>query len=160
MQAAKDTFLKTLASRLAVFNPARTVAWDGIALPAVIAVENETAMAASEVSETFVLFWQGAQRTMPESDLMYEDCRLTYSSKGTESMFGTDRGRTINAMQQELRQIAEPRWAMKYDYTQKPPALLGSNIFWTRPVTTEVTVKNGRMSQTATIRVFFFPEAG
>ena len=27
MQAAKDTFLKTLAARLAVVNPARTVTW-------------------------------------------------------------------------------------------------------------------------------------
>ena len=43
MQAAKDTFLKTLAGRLALLNPGRTVVVDGVARPAVLAVENEAA---------------------------------------------------------------------------------------------------------------------
>jgi len=44
MQAAKDTFLMTLAARLAVVNPARTVTMDGEMRPAVLALENEIPM--------------------------------------------------------------------------------------------------------------------
>lgn len=60
MQAAKDTFLMTLAARLAVVNPARTMTLDGASRPAVMAVENETAMPANTLLEAFLLHWGGA----------------------------------------------------------------------------------------------------
>ena len=50
MQAAKDTFLMTLAARLAVVNPARTVTMDGASRPAVMAVENETPVPAKYIA--------------------------------------------------------------------------------------------------------------
>ena len=61
MQAAKDTFLRTLATRLAVVNPARTVTLDGASRPAVMAVENETPLPANTVLETFLLNWEGGR---------------------------------------------------------------------------------------------------
>ncbi len=84
MQAAKDTFLRTLADRLAVVNPARTVTLDGASRPAVMAVENETPVPANTFLETFLLSWEGAGRAMPEGPLMYLDCKLSYGSKGTD----------------------------------------------------------------------------
>ncbi len=61
MQAAKDTFLMTLAARLTVLNPARTVTLDGASRPAVMAVENETPVPANTYLETFLLIGRARQ---------------------------------------------------------------------------------------------------
>jgi len=160
MQAAKDTFLKTLAGRLAVVNSGRTVMVDGVARPAVLAVENEAAVPANAVLEAFLLNWEAATHVMPEGRLMQVDCKVSYGSKGTDGMMGTDRGRIANAMDAELQKICEPRQAAKSDYTQNPPAALGTNIFWTRPEPVEASGANGVLMRTATVRVFFFAEVG
>lgn len=160
MQAAKDTFLKTLASRLAVVNPARTVTLDGASRPAVLTLENETAMPANTLLEAFLLNWQGASHALPEGLLMYADCKVGYGSKGSDGMACSDRGRIVTAMDQELLRISEPCLAAKCDYTQNPPAALGTNIFWTRPVMAVPTDLNGVLVRESTIRVFFFPEVG
>ena len=65
---------------------------------------------------------------------MYLDCKVSYGSKGTDDMLRTDRGRIVTAMDVELLRVCEPRNAAECDYTQTPPAALGSNIFWTLPV--------------------------
>ena len=169
MQAAKDTFLKTLAGRLAVVNSHRTVLVDGTSRPAILAVENEAAslqlphstkgtLSGAPLLETFLLNWEGATHVMPEGRLMQVDCKLIYGSKGTDGMLGTDRGRIVNAMDAELQRICEPRQAAKNDYRQNPPAELGSNVFWTRPELADATGANGVLTRTATVRVFFFAE--
>jgi hypothetical protein len=160
MQATKDTFLKTLAARLATVNPARTVTLDGVTRPAVVAVENETPVPAETVLEAFLLSWQGAEYVTAETGLMFLDCKVSYASKGTDAMMRADRGRTVTAMAAELRQIVHSRFAAKCDYTQTPPAALGTNIFWTLPAMAPESDKDGVLEQTATIRVFFFPEVG
>ncbi len=158
MQAAKDTFLRTLADRLAVVNPARTVTLDGASRAAVMAVENETPVPANTFLETFLLSWKDAGQAMPQSRLMYLDCTLSYGSKGSGDRLRTDRGRTVTAMDCELLQICEPRYAGACDYTQTPPAALGVNIFWTLPVMEAPTEVDGILLRTAKIRLFFFPE--
>jgi hypothetical protein len=158
MQAAKDTFLKTLAARLAVVNPARTVTLDGASRPAVMAVENETPVPANTVLETFLLSWEGAGRVSPDVPLIYVDCKLSYGSEGTNDMLRTDRGRIVTAMDVELLRISQPNWAAKCDYTQTPPLALGTNIFWTLPVMVAPAEVDGVLQRTATIRLFFFPE--
>jgi hypothetical protein len=160
MQAAKDTFLKTLATRLAVVNPARTVIVDGASRAAVLTVENETALPAGTVLGTFLLSWEGAGEVVPEGPLMYVDCKVSYGSEGTSDMLGTDRGRVVTAMDAELLRISEPTHAVKCDYTKTPPAGLGSNIFWTRPVMAAPTDANGVLMRTAAVRVFLFAEVG
>ena len=91
---------------------------------------------------------------------MYVDCKLSYGSEGTSKMLGTDCGRVVTAMDSELLRICEPGHAAKCDYTQTPPAGLGSNIFWTRPVMAAPTDANGVLMRTAVVRVFFFAEVG
>lgn len=160
MQAAKDTFLRTLADRLAVVNPARTVTLDGASRPAVMAVENETPVPANTFLETFLLSWEDAGRAMPEGPLMYLDCKLSYGSKGSDSMLRSDRGRTVTAMDCELLQVCAPRYALACDYTQTPPASLGTNVFWTLPVMQAPSEEDGVLLRTAKIRLFYFPEVG
>lgn len=158
MQAAKDTFLKTLAGRLAVVNPARTVMIDGATRPAVLALENETPLPPDATLNTFLLSWEGAGRAMTEGPLMYLDCKLGYGSEGTNDMLRTDRGRTLTAMDSELLQLCGQNRAAKCDYTLTPPLLLGTNIFWTLPVMETPSEVNGVLQRAALIRMFFFPE--
>jgi hypothetical protein len=160
MQAAKDTFLKTLATRLAVVNSTRTVTVDGASRPAVLTVENETEMPAGTQLESFLLQWEGSSRAAPEGPLMYVDCKVSYGSEGTDDMLGTDRGRVVTAMDGELRQISEPNFTAKCDYTQTPPAAVGTNIFWTQPVLAAPTSANGVLMRAAAMRLFFFLEVG
>ena len=88
------------------------------------------------------------------------DCRVSCGSKGTDAMLGTDRGRIVNAMDAELQKICEPRQAAKSDYTQAPPLMLGTNVFWTRPALDEPSGESGVLTRAATVRVFFFSEVG
>jgi hypothetical protein len=158
MQSAKDTFLRTLADNLAALNPNRTVALNGASRPAVMAVENETPVPANTFLETFRLSWGGAERATPGCPLMFVDCKVSYGSEGTNDMLRTDRGRIVTAMDGELLQLCGQRCAPKCDYTQTPPAALGTNIFWTFPVMEAPTEVSGVLLRTATIRLFYFPE--
>ncbi len=158
MQAAKDTFLKTLAGRLATVNPARTVTMDGSMRPAVLTLENEVPMPADTELETFLLSWQGAAEVAPGQRLMKMECMLSYGSEGTDDLLNTDRGRILTAMDSELLQICEPKRAAKCDYTQTPAVALGSFIFWSAPVLEDVRHVNGVLQRTAAMTVFFFPE--
>lgn len=158
MQGTKDTFLKTLAGRLATVSPARTVTMDGAARPAVLTLENEVPMPADTELETFLLSWQGAAQVVPGLPLMEMECKLSYGSQGTDDLLRTDRGRILTAMDSELLQICEPKWAAKCDYKQTPAAALGTNIFWSVPVLGDVKQANGVLQRAATMTVFFFPE--
>lgn len=159
MQAAKDTFLKTLATRLAAVNPARTVTVDGAVRPAVLTVENESALPIVDTQlDAFLLNWGDAAYAAPEGPLMYMDCKVSYGSRGRDGMLGTDRGRIVTSMDGELRRMCVPGNAAMCDYTQAPPTALGTNIFWTRPVMAATTDADGVLMRTATVRVYFFPE--
>lgn len=158
MQAAKDTFLKTLARRLVTVNPARTVTMDGAARPAVLTLENEVPMPADTELEAFLLSWQGASQVTPGQPLMQMECRLSYGSQGTDDLLHIDRGRILTAMDSELMQICEPKRAAKCDYTQTPAAALGSFIFWSAPELGEVKQAKGVLQRSAVMKVYFFPE--
>ena len=158
MQATKDTFLKTLAGRLAKVNPARTVTIDGAARPAVLAMENETPMSAATELETFQLSWQGAVQAFAGIPLMQMECRVSYGCKGSDERMRVDRGRTLTAMDAELMQICSPRRAAKCDYTVTTPVALGENIFWSVPALGAVKETDGVLQRAAAVTVFFFPE--
>jgi len=158
MQAAKDTFLKTLAQRLAVVNPARTITMDGVTRPAVATVENEVQLPVQDELEAFLLSWEGAGRAIPEASLMYLDCKISYGSQGSDAMLRRDRGRILTAMDGELMQICHPRCAAKCDYTETLPTALGTNVFWTLPVMEAPSESEGVRLRTATMRLFYFPE--
>ena len=61
-------------------------------------------------------------------------------------------------MDGELLRLCEPRHAAVCDYTQTPPAALGTNIFWTLPVMEAPAEVDGVLLRTAKMRLFFFPE--
>jgi hypothetical protein len=158
MQATKDTFLKTLSSRLATVNPVRTVMINGAARPAVLALENETPQLPTVTLDTFLLTWAEAAKAMPEGPLMYMECKVSYGTEGSNGMLGTDRGRVLTAMDMELLRLCRPNFAPKGDYTLTPQSPLGTNIFWTAPMMEAAVEVGGILQRTATVRLFFFPE--
>lgn len=158
MQTAKDTFLKTLAARLAALNAARTVSLDGVTRPAVVTAENETA--AGTLLEAFVLDWQDAHLALPGQGLTEIACRVRYATKGTAAKMNTDRGRTLTAMDEELMTICAPPWAAEYDYAPATPAAAGRRIFWSTPALGAVKSDGqGVLTRQAELTLFCFAEA-
>ena len=136
MQSAKDSFYMALRERLATVNPARTLAVNGVTRPGILVVENEAATAAEPVAEAFHIYW-GAVRGMKqhsggERRLLALECTIAYRTGGSGEA-GADRGRSLAALDEELLAICLPGWTAKRDYTQSPPAELGTNLVWNPP---------------------------
>src|SRR5688572_10180108 len=98
MQSAKDTFFLHLRARLQQINPQRTVELNGSTRPALVALENEPAVAAP-LTDVSYLRWLGARalsRQHPgQRPLLALDAELSYRTAGTPAQRGVDRGRAL-----------------------------------------------------------------
>ena len=164
MQFAKDSFYIALRDRLAVVNPARTVAINGVTHPAVLVMENEPATAAPLAANTFHLTWSSLQVSAGEDaakrPLLALACEIRYGTSGTLDG-GVDRGRVMAALDTELLEICSPGRTEKQDYTQATPTDLGSNVIWTKPALKPIETdrKTGLLLiRNAELTAFFFPE--
>jgi hypothetical protein len=184
MQFAKDSFFLALQTRLAGLNPARTVTINGTTVPAVLVVENLPPASVEPQPNTFYLEWGSAAVVdghAGDTALMSLECAISYYSLGTvQSM--VDRGRVLGELDNELLGICQPTSTEKYDYTQSPPADLGTGVFWNQPMFQEATTsgvedntlayqgravkramyerayQDGRVERRAALTVFFFSE--
>jgi len=188
MQSAKDSFYVALRDRLAALNPQRTVFLDGVTRPAVIVVENEYITAAGPLPEAFYLGWGTAQPVAPmrngEPPLLGMECTISYWTGGSAENQGVDRGRILAQLDSELLAICSPPSTAQCDYTQSPPAALGTNVLWTLPalrMKTQSQIQGTaplwtvmgdqlvsspsdsvpviRLERAATVTIFFYPEA-
>ncbi len=164
MQFAKDSFYVALRDRLAVVNPARTVAINGATRPAVLVAENEPATATPVLANAFHLTWGSLQAAVGEETakrpLLTLACEVRYGTSGTLDG-AVDRGRVMAALDTELLEICSPGRTRKQDYTQTTPVDLGSFVIWTKPVlkAIETDRKTGlTLVRNAELMVFFFPE--
>jgi hypothetical protein len=173
MQFTKDTFYITLRDRLATLNPARTITLNGVTRPAVVAAENEVVVPVRPLPDAFYLEW-GAAQAVPQQTggrgIFALDCLVSYHTFGTVES-GVDRGRSLAALDIELISICQPGTAPKLDYTQTPPADLGTSIVWSMPQLGKVSGSEAprgealprgtagvRLERTVSLKVFFFPE--
>jgi hypothetical protein len=90
---------------------------------------------------------------------MEMQCEVTYATRGTDAMLRSDRGRILTAMDCELLKICRPECVAQCDYSQTPPAQVGTRLFWSQPVLGEVTDEDGTLKRRATLELFFFAEA-
>ena len=173
MQFTKDTFYITLRDRLAAFNPARTITLNGVTRPAVVVAENEVVVPVRPLADAFYLEWGTAQAVPQQTGdraLFSLECLVSYHTFGTVES-GVDRGRSLAALDTELINICQPGTTQKLDYTQTPPASLGTSIVWSMPQLGKVTGSEAprsealprgsagvRLERTASVKVFFFPE--
>ncbi len=161
MQNAKDTFYLFLRDRLALANPERTIAVRGSVRPAVIVVENELDAEGSEPFEAFLLRW--TDRATDWSEPLPLDsacCIVRYTTQGTPELSGMDRGRVMDAMDNELNIMLQPGSTQKQDFTGDSPAAMQTFIFWSAPEFRAAELKDGTLTRTASVTVFALREAG
>jgi hypothetical protein len=156
MQNAKDTFYIALRNRLASLNPARAMLWRGVQRPGIM-VEEAEAVVAQMAPDIFVLRWTGLKvdMSLPRT-LAQLDCEIHYTTGGTQSNGGLDRGRALEAMDAELVSLLNPPSAAKMDYTQTPATALNSNVFWTLPLFGPETTIRERLDRLVKVSVFTY----
>ncbi|MFZ0662488.1 MAG: hypothetical protein WAM66_07345 [Acidobacteriaceae bacterium] len=160
MQNAKDTFYITLRNRLVAVNPERTMTLRGVVRPGIL-VEDAEGPAAQLPLDVFVLRWTklAADPELP-AILAGMTCEIHYATAGTQNNLGLDRGRALEAMDDELLRILCPASAVKMNYTQTPAAEMSTNIFWSQALfAAEGTIRE-RVGRLATVEVFAFQEQG
>jgi hypothetical protein len=160
MQNAKDTFYITLRDRLAALNPARTVTLRAITRPGIL-VEDAEAPMAQPLLDVFTLRWTKLETdTQLPSVLVQMICEIHYATAGTQGNGGLDRGRTLEAMDNELIQLLCPSSTVKFNFTQTPVAQKNTMIFWSQAVFAAAAAVRERMERVATVNVFAFQEQG
>jgi hypothetical protein len=136
MQHAKDSFFRTLQTRLAVTNPLRTIVVDGVARPAIVVAENQPFPPPRLFFQCFYIHWLTApavrgftHTALPRYELQ---AQIEYFVSGTATLQRpfANRGRLISELDAELLAILFPGVTEKMDWTAQPPAPLGSSIHW------------------------------
>jgi len=160
MQNAKDSFYVALRTRLAAVNPERTILLRSAVRPGLV-VEEAEAPFAQLPTDVFVLRWLGlgVDQDLP-SAMVAEECEVLYSTLGTQSFGGLDRGRALTEMDRELRAMLAPFWTPKMNYAVTPTAQMLTNVFWDEPVFASATVTRDRLSRTARVVVYSYEEPG
>jgi hypothetical protein len=160
MENAKDTFYVTLRNRLAALNPERVVIQRGLQRPGIL-VEEAEAAAAQMPADVFVLRWTALDiDTQMPAALAQMMCEIHYTTGGTQTNGGLDRGRALSEMDAELLTILNPACALKTDFTQTPAAAMATKVFWGEPQFSPVTTLRERLTRVAKVAVFSFQEQG
>jgi len=160
MQNAKDSFYVALRTRLVAINPERTVLLRAAVRPGIL-VEEAEAPFAQLPADVFVLRWLGlgVEQDLPAA-MVSEEVEIVYSTLGTRSFGGLDRGRALSAMDEELVGMLTPFWTPKLNYSATPPVAMLTNVFWDELVFGPVTVVRDRLTRTARVVVHGYQEAG
>jgi hypothetical protein len=160
MQNAKDSFYVALRTRLVAINPERTILLRAAVRPGIL-VEEAEAPFSQLPTDVFVLRWLGlgVEQDLP-STMVAEECEILYSTLGTQSFGGLDRGRALSEMDEELTEMIAPFWTPKLNYTATPPAAMLTQVFWDEPSFGQITVLRDRLSRSARVVVYSYQEAG
>jgi hypothetical protein len=155
MQEVKDSFYMTLRERLSGLNPTRTIG--EVPRPAVLTSENECQQWL-QMPEAFYLRWLG-QSALPVDAVGAGwrglHCEIGYRTAGSELSAGRDRGRTLAALDVELRAMLQPYSAQLKDYTKDPERVLDSTILWTHPVFAEPKDELNGLQRTVAVEVLW-----
>lgn len=160
MQNAKDSFYVALRTRLVAINPERTVLLRAAVRPGIV-VEEAEAPFSQLPTDIFVLRWLGlgVEQNLP-SAMVAEECEILYSTLGTQSFGGLDRGRALTKMDKELAAILMPMWTPKLNYTTQPASAMLTNVFWDEPVFGTMTAARDRLTRSARVVVYSYEETG
>lgn len=160
MQNAKDTFYITLRDRLATANPSRTMSLRSVTRPGILVEEVESPVPLMPL-DVFVLRWSQVEveshLALPLVQMM---CEIQYSTAGTQSMSGLDRGRALEAMDAELLQMLAPSQAQKMNYSTSPATPMQTYIFWDQPVFGPMTPLRDQISRVVTVTIWSWQEVG
>ncbi len=156
MQNTKDSFYITLRNRLATVNPARVMMLRGVQRPGILMEEAE-AVVPQIAPDVFVLRWAGKKLDSQLSHTLLQlDCEVRYTTGGTQTLLGLDRGRALEGMDAELLSMLTPTQATKMDYSQTPAAPMSTAIFWADPVFGPAITIRERLERTVKVSLFSF----
>jgi len=160
MQNAKDSFYVALRARLVGINPERTILLRAVVRPGIL-VEEAEAPFGQLPPDVFVLRWLGLgyDPDLP-SALVAQECEIVYSTLGTQSFGGLDRGRALTAMDEELVGMLMPLQTPKLNYTATPAAAMRTNVFWDEPVFGPVLAVRDRLTRSVRVVVYSYEESG
>jgi hypothetical protein len=157
MQNAKDTFYLTLRNRLATVNPARTMTLR-VTRPGILVEDAEPFMPQPQL-DAFTLRWTSLQADLHLPAILAQmTCEIHYTTAGTQTNAGLDRGRALETMDYELLRLLYPYAAQKMNYTQTPAVALATLVFWSEPEFSPAVTDHDRLSRIAKITVFAFQE--
>ncbi len=160
MENARDTFYVALRNRLSALDPNRRMLLRGVARPGILVGENES-VPVKPPTDVFVLRWTGVkvdpQHALP---LMQQTCEISYTTAGSASAGGLDRGRALMAMDGELRAMLQPARTPKMNYTVTPAVAMETQIFWNDPAFGAMTNGQDELSRTVDVTVYSYEEAG
>jgi hypothetical protein len=157
MQNAKDSFYVALRTRLVAINPARTILLRAAVRPGIL-VEEAEAPFAQLPTDVFVLRWLGLGQDLATA-MVAEECEVLYSTLGTQSFGGLDRGRALSEMDEELMAMLTPFWTPKLNYTTTPATAMLTNVFWDEPLFGPATAVRDRLSRTVRVVVYSYDES-
>jgi len=160
MQNAKDSFYIALRTRLASVNAARILLLRGVTRPGIL-VEEAEAPFSPLPNDVFVLRWLGlGVDTDLDTAMVVAQCEILYSTCGSQSYGGLDRGRLLSAMDEELLSILQPFHTAKMNYATATATAMLTNIFWDEPVFGPVMAMRDQLSRSATVTIYSYQEQG
>jgi hypothetical protein len=132
----------------------------GVQRPGIL-VEEAESVVAQMPADAFVLRWTllDVDTQLPLS-LAQMSCEIHYTTSGTRTNTGLDRGRTMAEMDEELLGILQPNSTQKLNYTVSPAAAMETLVFWTAPQFMPLTTLRDRLTRVAKTTVFAFEEQG
>lgn len=160
MQNAKDSFYMALRTRLVTVNPERTCLIRGAVRPGIL-VEEAEAPFPQLPTDVFVLRWTalGADLDLG-STMAAAQCEILYSTCGTQSFGGLDRGRAMSEMDEEVLAILQPFHTPKLNYAATPPAAMLTQVFWDEAAFAPLVTLRDRLSRMAAVMVYSYQEPG
>jgi len=160
MQNAKDSFYMALRNRLAALNPERTILVRGAVRPGMV-VEEAEAPFPQLPSDVYVVRWLGMGVDVDlASSLVVEEVEILYSTCGSQSFGGLDRGRALSAMDSEVLALLQPFHTPKVNYALSPPVQMLTQVFWDEPVFTPCVTHRDRLGRSVKVMVYSYQEQG
>ena len=160
MQNAKDSFYMALRTRLVALNPDRTILLRGAVRPGIL-VEEAEAPFPQLPDDVYSLRWLSLGVDVDlASTLVAQECEILYSTCGTQSFGGLDRGRLLSAMDEEISSMLQPFFTPKLSYGVSPPATMLTQIFWDEPVLGPIVTQRDRISRVVKVLVYSYQEQG
>lgn len=160
MQNAKDSFYMALRTRLAALNPERTILLRGTTRPGII-VEEAEAPFGQLPNDVYILRWTNlGLDAQLASQMVAAECEILYSTVGTQSFGGLDRGRLLSAMDEEVDSILQPYSTPKMNYSTQPPTAYLTQVFWESPAFTPLVTLRDKISRSARVTIYSYQEQG
>ena len=149
-----------LRNRLAALNPERTILVRGAVRPGMV-VEEAEAPFPQLPSDVYVVRWLGMGVDVDlASSLVVEEVEILYSTCGSQSFGGLDRGRALSAMDSEVLALLQPFHTPKMNYAVTPTVQMLTQVFWDEPVFTPCVTQRDRLSRSVKVMVFSYQEQG